>query len=201
MHQPSPSFPPRTGGNGRAAASALLLVLCGCYYGSACFPERERDVPDEELPPFAVFYGAHAYEELPLYLADCGEALGGFTARRASVDFYPSIEETSRRCWYDPATFPVAGCWIDGFFSVPMLPHQPASYYGFADASLVADADHLADTALCHELAHRELYYRSGGDPDYHHRSPLFQAADAVGEPADVMLATIRCGLAATEHP
>lgn len=127
-----------------------MLLACGPAY----FDE------DEVRAGVSVDWGSQRDRGgLEALVASCEASVAMSFTGGASVKFVP---DPNAHCGI-PAEKPVAGCWIPRF-----------------DLIVLAPAPTLAQTALCHELFHRELYARDG-DPDYDHLLPQWKILHASG--------------------
>lgn len=127
----------------RGGLLALAFLVGACGGGDPYF-----DV-DEERAGIAFDWGPmeqrSGVEEL---VASCESSLGFSFSDGAWVKFVP---DANRDCHISEKQMRIAGCWL-----VEM------------DLVVLEPANDLGDTALCHELLHRELFVRDR-DPDYQH--------------------------------
>lgn len=143
-------------------ALGVLLSLCGCT--------RPYWKTDETVYGIDFDWGTQQDRELDELLYRCAAAVGGgrhFVGAR--VKFEKDVESVGRVCQPAPVERgPIAGCWST------LL----------NDMVILAPAERLEDTALCHELAHRARYYAKGqvvGADDPWHCDRLLW--DALGVP------------------
>lgn len=132
---------------GGCLALLLFVLAAGCFLD---FSEGWQE--DEELCGLRVKWNgqgdqANLCREVEL----CRSALGFEIAGLPGVEF---VDDLLPHC----LRHHVAGCYTMDF-----------------DHIYLAHRDRIAETALCHELLHRELFLASGGDPDYRHASPLWR--------------------------
>lgn len=140
----------------------VLLSLCGC--------SRPYWKTDETVYGIDFDWGTQKDRELDELISHCAAAVGGgrhFIGAR--VKFEKDVEAVGKACQpAPPDRGAIAGCWST------LL----------NDMVVLAPAERLEDTALCHELAHRARYYAKGqvvGAEDYNHCDRLLW--DALGVP------------------
>lgn len=120
---------------------AVVAVLTSC--APAYFD------PDEERAGILIEWGTQRDRAgLEEVVGACEESLGFRFVHGAAVKF---VDDANRHCAI-PSHTPVAGCWVSHF-----------------DLIVLEPAPSLAETAICHELLHRQLFDRIT-DADYHHR-------------------------------
>ncbi|AKU92411.1 hypothetical protein AKJ08_2798 [Vulgatibacter incomptus] len=133
--------------SGLAVCLALAFPICLI---SACGQDRYFRAEEERagiLFDWGTQPGRDGVESL---VASCEERVQLDYSKGASVKF---VDDANVHCAI-PAHTRVAGCW---------LPDN--------DLIVLETAPRLEDTALCHELLHRQLFVLRR-DPDYPHVSP-----------------------------
>ena len=130
-------------------AALLLLLLSGCsvpYF-----------VPDESILGVEFDWRTQADRDAGPVLAACSDIVGARNLQGARVRFVADNAAVAHDCQpAPPERGTIAGCWSTQLNDLVVLTPAPL----------------LADTALCHELAHRARHYAHGqvfGADDPHH--------------------------------
>jgi len=125
----------------KLAVALLLLALSACT--------RPYWQTDEVVLGVEVDFGVQQDREaLDEVLITCANIIGdGRLLAGARVKFVEDNDAVERACWPAPPNRgEIAGCWS----------------IALDDMVILAAASRLADTALCHELAHRARYFAKG---------------------------------------